>query len=227
MYPISADKGLSYHVDPVFSRLAHDELSRLLAAVPAMPDTLVELEAVLGLPTVDLNAVCNTLRTDLGLTLRALQFAPVPLEPRFGTLQQCVLEAGIQCLRVMGQTMPALALSYRDPKLHSALQSLWQHSRSTAVAAERIAANADGADPEKVYLAGLLHDLLVLPAVLDSSMPSSSAANDQMDFRKLVLAWTIPPYAIESVETRGIACRCLGPIASIVAAAHEQVSNSD
>ncbi len=226
MHPIRADKGFLHFSDPVFSDCAHDELSRLLSAVPALPDTLLKLEAALEPATVDLNAVCAVIRADLGLALRVLPLGPVPLDPSFNALQQCVLEAGISCLRTVGHTTPPLALSHRNPQLHVELVGLWQHSRLVAECAERIAVEGGEVDPDKAYVAGLLHDVLALTAKLGTTAKLAALFQDkeQIDARRLALAWKIPSYALESVETRGVGFRCVGPVATAVAAAHEQIS---
>ena len=228
MYPSRVDRGFHHFTDPVFNDSAQDELSRLLGNVPALPDSLLRLEALLGKPTVDLSGVCAVIRADLGLTLRVLPLAPVPLEPGFSALEQCILEAGIHCLRMVGQTTPALALSYRNPRLHSELLRLWQHSRLVAESAEQIALEKGDPDPDKAYVAGLLHDLLVLAEILSEAADGAARATDEglVDARKLAAAWKIPPFAVESIETRGVGVRCGGPIAVTVAAAHEQLGDS-
>jgi hypothetical protein len=232
MQSFRVDRGFLHFASPVFAESAPDGLSRLLHTVPALPDSLLKLVALLEQPRVDLNAVCTVIRADLGLTLRVLSLAPAPLDPTFGALEQCVLEAGIQCLRTLGQTMPALALSHRNPKLHADLLGLWQHSRTVAESAEQIALKDGTADPDKTYLAGLLHDLLELSAMLgglagehgappESQIPPEN--KDLTDVRRLALAWAIPPYAIESIETRGVGAGPVGAIAALVATAHERV----
>lgn len=227
MHSTRVDKGFLHFNDPVFSDSAHDELARLLGSVPALPDSLLTLEALLEQSTVDLSAVCAVIRADLGLALRVLPLAPVPLDPAFSALQQCILEAGIHCLRMVGQTTPALALSYRNPRLHADLLRLWHHSRLVAESAEQIAVEQGNMDPEKAYVAGLLHDLLALTTMLSQCGPGAPPTKDDeepLDARKLGMAWKIPPYAIESIETRGVGVRCVGAIAMAVAAAHEQVA---
>jgi len=226
MHSIRVDKGFLHFTDPVFSDSVHDELARLLVSVPALPDSLLKLEALLDQPTVDLSAVCAVIRADLGLALRVLPLAPVPLDPAFSALQQCILEAGIHCLRMVGQTTPALALSYRNPRLHAELLRLWHHSRLVAECAEQIAVEKGDMDPEKAYVAGLLHDLLALTSMLSQSGACAVAKDEELvDARKLASAWRIPPYAVESIETRGVGVCCVGSIAVAVAAAHEQISD--
>ena len=137
-----------------------------------------------------------------------------------------MLEVGITSLRTAGQTTPPLALSHRNPPLHAELLGLWHHSKLVAQSAERIAAEGGVVDPDKAYVAGLLHDVLALADKLGSTANLAALFKDkeQIEARRLAQAWKIPSYAIESIETRGVGFRCVGPVATTVAAAHSQIA---
>jgi hypothetical protein len=135
--------------------------------VPALAETLVQLELLLRSQTVDLAAVTDLVRSDLGLSMQALR--QTRSEPVGGDglwrISDCVVDRGA---RLLEHARP-LCYWAECKQAYAEAEAFWKHSRLVATVAERTAAYFTelGVDPEQAYLGGLMHNLERLPDVLE------------------------------------------------------------
>jgi len=156
-----------------------------LPGLPAWPLTLAEMELLLQGPVVDLGAIAEVAKRDASLTAQLLWLANRDREEcdRLYRIETCLVQLGISVLREFVQETPPLSPSdWRGG-------ALLNHSRLTALAAEAIAFQIPGVDPEKAYLAGLLH---LLPELV--SLEKSGAYSRGID------AWPLPTFAWEVIH---------------------------
>jgi hypothetical protein len=111
------------------------------------------MELLLQGPVVDLGAIAKVAKRDASLTAQLLLLANRDREPedRFYRIEDCLVQLGISTLQELVQETPPL------PSSDWRCGALLSHSRLTGVVAEGIALQVHGVDPEKAYLAGLLH----------------------------------------------------------------------
>ena len=111
------------------------------------------MELLLDSSVIDLSRSAEVARRDACMTAQLLLLANHNREAndRFYRIEDCLVQVGASTVRRLVRTMPRLLVS--DARCYSLLE----HSRLTALAAEAIAPQASGLDPEKAYLAGLLH----------------------------------------------------------------------
>ena len=135
-----------------------------LPVVPAMARSLLRLELLLREPTLDLRAISNLIRSDLGLTIQTLRLVGADFDHSEDTpsrIQDSVVHLGQSAL-----LLATPALRQGSTSNQAELAELWGHSRLVACWAERLAHTVGGLDPEKAYLGGLLHDIGSLPGLL-------------------------------------------------------------
>jgi len=141
--------------------------------IPTLPAYVFELSALLSSVPVDLRRVCRVIRTDPSLAAQVIRLcnsAMLGLRGRVSHIEHAVVLLGTERLRTLVLTC---SLVQRIGNLLSSadLQSFWQHSLLTATLSERSALCLRYLETEQAYLAGLLHDLGVLPLLLLSLAP--------------------------------------------------------
>ena len=175
-----------------------------LLFLPVFPLTLAEMELLLQQPTADLAAMAEVAKRDASLAAQLLLLANSDREEsdRFYRLEDCLVQLGTGVLQGLVQQMPPLILSDLQ------YGALLHHSLLTARTAEAIALQVPGVDPEKAYLAGLLHlfpELVSLRGrVLDSppAIVSESGHWSLPAFTWEVIHWFKHPFAVSGQGNR-------------------------
>lgn len=133
--------------------------------LPTLPTYVLDLNALLSSPTVDLKKVGKIVRTDPSLSAQVLRLcnsALFGLRRRVLSIEQAAILLGTERLRTLVLTCSLMQFAgKRVPSAH--LVAFWQHSFLTALLSERIARHVDYFEKEQAYLCGLLHDIGQLP----------------------------------------------------------------
>jgi len=140
----------------------------LQEGIPTLPAYVFELSALLSAVPVDLRRVCRVIRTDPSLTAQVIRLcnsALLGLRGRVSNIEHAVILLGTERLRTLVLTCSLIECvgNFLAP---NELQSFWQHSLLTATLSERSALCLHYSEAEQAYLAGLLHDLGVLPLLV-------------------------------------------------------------
>ncbi|HEY0759307.1 MAG TPA: HDOD domain-containing protein [Acidisarcina sp.] len=182
--------------------------------IPVLASTLVQMQLLLDVPchlddeaetsfgcpshpcldnrVIDLAAVSALILTDVGATLQILRLCGREFdfaEDRPRSIEHCIASLN---------TETWIGAIFAEPFTHEAnyalAVSLWEHSRTIAGIARQIAFSMPGVNPAEAYLAGLLHDLGKLPAVLGWSGIGDLEAAD------LAEQWSLPLFTIDMLE---------------------------
>jgi HD-like signal output (HDOD) protein len=133
--------------------------------LPTLPAYVMDLNALLGSPTVDLKKVGKIIRTDPSLSAQVLRLcnsALFGLRRRVVSIEQAAILLGTERLRTLVLTCSLMQFAGKrvpGPQLIA----FWQHSFLTGLLSERIARQIDYFEKEQAYLCGLLHDIGQLP----------------------------------------------------------------
>lgn len=141
-------------------------------SLPAFPEVLAKVDALLADPEVDVRDVARVVQTDSVLSGQLLRMANSAYYSRGGA-QVANMQAGIQRLGLKAVRGMVYALTL--PRLFSGgsfnHRALWRHSLAVAALSGEIVTltGGDSAERDLSYLAGLLHDVgaLVLARVDD------------------------------------------------------------
>jgi putative nucleotidyltransferase with HDIG domain len=135
----------------------------LLASIPSIPAVVQTLLNELNQPAdkVNLLRVADIIGRDESLAAQCLRLANSPLYSRgraLDSLRGAVRTLGIARIRDIAVSCGLLRLI---PSSARALDPVvfWQHSLACAIIARKLARSVGFGDPEKAYLAGLLHDI--------------------------------------------------------------------
>ena len=133
--------------------------------LPTLPTYVLDLNALLSTPTVDLKKVGKIIRTDPSLSAQVLRLcnsALFGLRRRVLSIEQAAILLGTERLRTLVLTCSVMQFAGKRLPV-SQLMPFWQHSFLCALLSERIARQVDYFEKEQAYLGGLLHDIGQLP----------------------------------------------------------------
>jgi HD-like signal output (HDOD) protein len=141
---------------------------------------------------VDLQKTIQLVAHDGALTAQVLHMANSPLfgiPNRISTLRAAALTLGISRLRDIVTSCCLMQCSPKNAEMNAA--SFWEHSLACAFIARKLARKLNYPDPERAYLAGLVHDLGILVNMLVIPHEFSSvlklAAESQRPLREVEL----------------------------------------
>lgn len=140
-----------------------------LQNIPSMPAILVPVMRHLeGADSdVDLRKVADLVSHDKSLAAQTLHMANSPLFGRWkrvDSVRSAIVTLGLQRMREISTACFMLNILPKGGKFD--VSSFWEHSLACALVSRRLARRIGMADPEKAYLAGLLHDIGIIVNVL-------------------------------------------------------------
>ncbi|HEX4322509.1 MAG TPA: HDOD domain-containing protein [Acidobacteriaceae bacterium] len=160
--------------------------------VPVLPETLLLLELEAQERCIDLRRVSRIVLADLGATMQVLRLSARELSDFDGPvrIEDCISELGIwPCIEAMTAETSSQDIRY------AAINNFWRHSRDVAQHARLIAEEMLEVNPDQAYMAGLLHEIASLPALLgwrDRWLEESS-----YNAPNLVARWSLPRFVAE------------------------------
>ncbi len=136
-----------------------------LQNIPSMPAILVpvmrHLESAAG--DVDLRRVVELVSHDKSLAAQTLHMANSPLFGRWkrvDNVRTAIVTLGLQRMREISTACFMLNMMPKATKFD--VTAFWEHSLACALVSRRLARRIGMPDPEKAYLAGLLHDIGII-----------------------------------------------------------------
>jgi HD-like signal output (HDOD) protein len=138
---------------------------KALEAMPTIPAIVQQLASLLQLPAeeVDLKKIVELVSCDSTIAAQCLRMANSPLFGRRNTetVRSAVLALGLKRVEAI---LLGCCLNRIVPPGKWALEAVtfWRHSLGCALVSSKMAKLIGYPDPEKAYLAGLLHDLGIL-----------------------------------------------------------------
>lgn len=158
------------------SPLAPLELLLGEVSLPAVPRVMLELLQVINHPASTAADLAEVIGMDAGLSshlLRTVNSAyynfPFPID----TVQRAVALMGVRELSLMAFSASFLKMFNRPAAKGIDLEGFWRHSIGCGLAARAVAVKSGKTNPERHFLAGLLHDIGRL--VLSSNLPHLAA----------------------------------------------------
>lgn len=150
-------------------------IDQLVLATPASLGSygplILEIEAALRSPQCSLGVIGDIIEKDVDLTSRLLRFsnsAYCGFSTKLSTVSEAISLIGIQQVQDL---LSASSVIERFSGLSSefvSVQSFWQHSLATGICARLIALERRLPKPDRLFVAGLLHDIGRLVLFLQS-----------------------------------------------------------
>lgn len=135
-----------------------------LNRMPSIPAILVPLLKLLqeAPEMVDVQRIVDLISHDKSLAAQTLHMANSPLFGRcqnISSIRGAVLALGVDRVREMATTCSILKMLPSAQNNNLDVRSLWEHSLGVALVTRRFARKIGFREPERAYLAGLLHDI--------------------------------------------------------------------
>lgn len=135
--------------------------------LPSLPDLALKIRSAVNDPRRSVADIARLVQFDPALAARLIQIANSPLyrgTRKFDNCHSAITRMGLGAARdlVIAFTLRNL-FQARMPLLRERLQQTWQHSCRVAAISSVLARLSPGLDPDRALLAGLVHDIGVLP----------------------------------------------------------------
>jgi len=201
------------------------EVAKLLAQVeqlPTLPEVPLRVLALMNDPETSLGDVAIEIALDPVLAGRVLKLANSPLYAGRGgtdTLASAVVRIGLREVRALVVTV-GVVQTFSSPTRILNLREAWRHAIGSAVLARKLAVDLGEREPDRAYLAALLHDVgtLVLAlsfetrferAILSArelDLPGCEALEKEFEIpipalsARILECWNMAPGVVEAVE---------------------------
>ncbi len=171
-------------------------LCRDIPDVPVLPETLLLMEFCSNGSSIDLHEMTQFVLGDLGATIQVIRQAGQ--ECSFAEDRPNRIEDYISTLGVHSFLEAASRQTVTRCMNKPAILKAWLHARAIAEncksAAEEIPWDLN---PDEAYLAGLLHELGTLPAILGWDPALALSCDPDLAGLRLAEAWSLPRCVVE------------------------------
>lgn len=153
--------------------------------LPALPAIVARVNQMLDDPNTHIDLLCRVIETDQAIVfkmLRLVNSAFFGLRETVSTTNEAAIVLGFDAIRNIVVSLSAFTalnnLSRQNALEEFKLEAFWRHSIGVAVLSKYLADKSGAGNPEKCFVAGLLHDMgkLILACFFTD------------DFRKVIAA---------------------------------------
>ncbi len=165
-------------------RLEHEAGCLVL---PSLPEIVVRVRQAVNNEDVNLGNIVKIIQLDPSLTARLVQIANSPLYRSRQPVENCLMAVNRLGLTTTRDLVTCLVLNNvfnaENKKLSAKLKKLWQHSCHVAAIASTIAKVTPNLHEDTALLAGLLHDIGVLPVLhYAADFPDVFQSEEKLNF---------------------------------------------
>jgi len=155
--------------------------------LPSLPEIIVRVRQAVNNDDVNLGDVVKLIQVDPSLTARLVQIANSPLYRSRQPVENCLMAVNRLGLATTRDLVTCLVLNNvfnaENNQLRNRVQDLWHHSCHVAAIASTIAKVTPGLHEDTALLAGLLHDIGVLPVLhYAADFPDILESEEKLNF---------------------------------------------
>ena len=138
--------------------------------LPSLPEVAVRIRRLIDEGTNSAKKISQAVNTDPAIAAKLIKAANSPLfrgTKEFETSSQAIVRLGMQTTKQLVTSFTVKELfKAKSPVLKKRMDILWQHSIEIAAISYVLAKHSRGLDPDQGLLAGLLHDIGVVPILM-------------------------------------------------------------
>jgi HD-like signal output (HDOD) protein len=163
------------------------ELREDRLVVPSLPEVALRIKKAVESETANISKIARIVSADPAITAKLIKAANSPLYRGNVTIDNC--QAAIVRLGMNATKQLVISFTLHDlfrlshPELKRRVQETWRHSTEVGAISLVLAKLTGHLEPEQALLAGLLHDIGVVPILChvqnDTALLSDPAALDQ------------------------------------------------
>ena len=135
--------------------------------LPTMPEVAMKIARIADDPEAGIPEISKIIQTDPTVAGSIIQAANSPLyrgTKPIDNIKNAVIRLGLKITRNLASSI-ALRETFqvKSPEIRDRMKTLWEHSVNISALSYVIAQELKGFDPERALMAGLLHDIGVIP----------------------------------------------------------------
>ncbi len=172
--------------DPAYALIAaiQEALKQNSLRLPSLPDMAFMIRQAADRPDCSVDDLVQLITRDPAMTAKLIHVANSPLFRGFREIESCkdaVIRLGLEATRQL-VTIYALRelFSTRHAALRQRMQRLWEHSVQIAALSGVLANMTPGLSRERAVLAGILHDIGAIPAILFAEDQPQLVSNPEL-----------------------------------------------
>lgn len=158
-------------IDEVRQAFYHQEVD-----LPSMPDVALRISSAVQNEDADFRQIATTVQADPAIAARIVQVANSAMYAgvsRVESVQNAITRIGLQATRVIVMTVVLKNLfTPQSPVVRKRMKAYYLHSIRIGAICHALAARLQGFDPEQAFLAGLMHNIGVLPLLIQADRRS-------------------------------------------------------
>lgn len=155
--------------EQLVEQIEHDVESNVLE-LPSLPEVVVQIQAAINDDKKGIPHIARLIQMDPTLSARILKIANSPLyrtNLELSDIKQAILKLGLGVTRnIITCLVVNNIFQVETARLHIQITELWQHSCKVAAISQVLASVTPGLQADRAMLAGLLHDIGVLPVLV-------------------------------------------------------------
>lgn len=184
-------------IDEIRQAFYHQEVD-----LPSMPDMALKISRAVQSPDADFRQIATTVQADPVIAARIVQVANSAMYAgvsRVESVQNAITRIGLQTTRVIVMTVVLKNLFTPKTRLiHKRMKAYYLDSIRTGAICHALAACLPGFDPEQAFLAGLMHNIGILPLlVLADSRTDLNQDPEVLEQVIQELAWPVGALLLE------------------------------
>ncbi len=135
--------------------------------LPTIPDVSFKIRRAINDDKANSSKIARVVQIDPSITARLIKISNSPLYRGRRKIESCPEALTRLGLKVSQNIITAFAMkgvfNARSPKIRRKMQELWTHSSYVAAISAVFAHKTPGFDPDRAMLAGLIHDIGIVP----------------------------------------------------------------
>ncbi|MGD0961040.1 MAG: HDOD domain-containing protein, partial [Methylomonas sp.] len=135
--------------------------------LPSIPDIALKIRRAISDPKTNIQQISRIVQVDPSITARLIQIANSPLYQGRRKTESCPEALTRLGLKTAQNIITAIAIrtvfTAKTELIRQKMLSLWAHSSSVAAISAVLAHKTPGFDPDRAMLAGLIHDIGLVP----------------------------------------------------------------
>ncbi len=136
-------------------------------ALPTIPDVSVKIRRAINEPNANSSKIARVVQVDPSITARLIKISNSPLYRGRRKIESCPEALTRLGLKAAQDIITVFALkavfNARSGIIRRKMQELWAHSSHVAAISAVLAHKTPGFDPDRAMLAGLIHDIGIVP----------------------------------------------------------------
>jgi len=174
--PTDGEAGI---INEIHNEFHHDEVD-----LPSMPEVALKINQAVQNEMLDIQKIADIVQTDPMISARAVQVANSAMyagSQPVQTIKRAVQRIGLRAMRtiVMSVTLRNL-YTPQSPLIKKRMKTYYHHSIRVGVICHAITKRIKGFDPEQAFLAGLIHDIGIVPILIRADTHDELKNNSEL-----------------------------------------------